>query len=93
MGKKPQRVRTLDCCCCGGFTIGRQWWNQDTGFGLCAKCVTLCRRGMASDEEMRLTYGTRGEHYDLGWDDLRQAKRAGQIDQWDFETIAQSQPR
>ena len=31
-------VTLLTCCCCGNSTLGRQWWNRDTGYGLCARC-------------------------------------------------------
>lgn len=32
-------MKTLQCSCCGGRTKGKQHWNQDTGYGLCPKCV------------------------------------------------------
>jgi len=33
-------TRQLICACCGRHA-GRwaQWWNQDTGYGVCASCV------------------------------------------------------
>lgn len=52
------------CCCCGSAAWGRQWPNQDTGFGLCRDCVDFCHRNM-SDDEFERTYGKRGVHYDL----------------------------
>jgi len=58
-------VRSLECCCCGAGTRGRQWWNRDTGYGLCEGCAErLPSRGVPA-EEMRDLYGIRGVHYDL----------------------------
>lgn len=36
----PGTVRNLSCNCCGGFA-GRfaQWWNMDTGYGICRLCA------------------------------------------------------
>ncbi|MFB9160465.1 hypothetical protein ACFFT9_22795, partial [Chromobacterium violaceum] len=38
-------VRSLICCCCGGRTMGRQWFNQDVGYGLGKCCVDYCAKG------------------------------------------------
>lgn len=57
-------VQTLRCCCCSGVTWGRQWWNQDTGYGLCSNCITLCDASIAAGEK-HLSYGVRGYHYDI----------------------------
>lgn len=58
-------IRSLRCTCCGESTRGRQWWNMDTGFGLChrEKCIALCTNG----EIETSTYGTRGVHFDVEW--------------------------
>lgn len=32
-------MKTLQCGCCGERTKGKQHWNQDTGYGLCPRCV------------------------------------------------------
>lgn len=67
-------VRTLQCCCCGAPTRGRQWWNRDKGYGLCAGCIDVCRKGFIradhmtdeeADQEMHRSYGVRGIHYDI----------------------------
>lgn len=59
-----QRIRNLECCCCGARTRGRQWWNRDTGYGLCNACIGFCKADV-----MYFTthpdYGTRGKHYDV----------------------------
>lgn len=58
-------VRWLTCCCCGGLARGRQWPNQDTGYGLCAVCAGWIERRGVPSEEMRQCYGVRGEHWDV----------------------------
>lgn len=44
--------------------MGRQWWNRDTGYGLCVDCITFVGRGQ-SDEDTERQYGVRGVHYDV----------------------------
>ena len=53
-------VRTLQCCCCGGYTKGRQFYNQDTGHGLGDCCVDFVT---PRTEDMERTYGVPGVHY------------------------------
>ena len=60
-----QPIRRLTCCCCGASTYGRQWFNRDTGFGLCVECIPFCERGETPESFERL-YGRRGEHYAVG---------------------------
>lgn len=57
-------IQHLICCCCGAETRGRQWHNRDTGYGLCDRCIDLCRRKMTA-ADMQSCYGIRGVHYDL----------------------------
>jgi len=61
---QDSRTRRLTCCCCGESTRGRQWWNRDTGFGLCIHCIDLCKRGM-TEQEFDRCYGVRGVHFDV----------------------------
>lgn len=57
-----KHVETLECCCCGQYTKGRQWWNRDIGYGLCEFCAD--RISKREDEEtMKSCYGRKGEHY------------------------------
>lgn len=57
---------TLRCACCGGDTIGRQWHNQDDGFGLCPQCTEWIKgRDRLTPGEMEFTYGVDGVHYNV----------------------------
>jgi hypothetical protein len=31
-------IRTLECAVCGAPCRNRQWWNRDTGYGVCTPC-------------------------------------------------------
>ncbi|QLI49444.1 hypothetical protein vBPaeMUSP18_65 [Pseudomonas phage vB_PaeM_USP_18] len=57
-------VRGLTCTCCGSYLKGRQFHNQDTGYGLCNDCIDYCGRHFDADQFQR-TYGLRGAHYDI----------------------------
>ncbi len=56
--------RTLVCNRCGKYAPGRQWWNRDTGYGLCKPCgdELVARDGLASVE---FDNGQRGFHWGL----------------------------
>lgn len=58
------RVERLACCCCGNETRGRQWFNRDTGYGLCSDCVSYCQADVPVGKTHQ-SYGIRGYHYDL----------------------------
>jgi len=60
MQEKP--IKTLTCCCCGEQAQGRQWWNRDTGFGLCSKCAQIISK-KEDAETMKSCYGEEGIHY------------------------------
>ncbi|MBB76608.1 MAG: hypothetical protein CMJ75_19045 [Planctomycetaceae bacterium] len=60
----PKPVPLL-CTCCGARMIGRQFHNQDTGFGLCNDCVDYCAERSTSSEQFQQTYGLRGVHYEV----------------------------
>lgn len=59
-GSSLERPERLLCACCGGVTFGRQWWNQDSGYGLCEACGD---RLPSRVENMDWTYGYRNVHY------------------------------
>lgn len=58
--KKP--IKSLECTCCGEYTQGRDWWNQEPGYGLCDDCVSFCCGTIADGEESR-THGVAGIHF------------------------------
>lgn len=69
--RPPTRLtppRTLTCCCCSNPTLGRQWSNRDTGYGLCERCA-LSLADSLNPADMQSYYGHRGIHYDLGYPD------------------------
>lgn len=45
------------------LTRGRQWWNRDTGYGVCPRCGVECinREGPVAHSY----YGDRGVHWDV----------------------------
>ena len=53
-------IVTLVCCCCGQDTKGRQWFNQDRGYGVCHECGA---EHYATDTS---AVGKRGVHWDIG---------------------------
>ena len=58
-----QRILHLRCSCCGGDAPAlKQYFNRDTGYGLCEKCADrIISRGHEPDFER--TYGKRGIHF------------------------------
>ncbi len=63
-----KRPKTLICNCCGKATLGRQWWNRDTGFGLCAECGNeTIKRSSDTLEGVEFSSGKRGIHWDLDY--------------------------
>ena len=56
--------RNLSCCCCGSAS-GRwqQWWNRDTGWGVCVRCVEIERKRGTSEEEIVELYGREGVNW------------------------------
>ena len=55
--------QTLTCCCCGLSTLGRQWWNRDTGYGLCNACAQELPTLGTTPKQMLQLYGKAGIHY------------------------------
>ncbi len=61
--QKRNEPKTLICCCCGVYTVGRQWYNRDAGYGLCPKCAKWIKS--RNDEDMQSCYGIEGYHYNI----------------------------
>ncbi len=75
----------LKCCCCGGRFEGRQFHNQDTGWGLGDCCVEYVR---PHTEDMERTYGIHGVHYKL--DPVARVRTIEAAEQWTDWRIAQN---
>jgi len=57
--KKP--IKWLSCTCCGEQFQGRQWWNQDCGYGLGDCCLEYC--GVDPNGGEVECYGMPGIHF------------------------------
>lgn len=54
----------LQCTVCGGHAGNfKQWWNQDTSWGICKTCA-VSELAHYGPEEMRKTYGVEGVNYE-----------------------------
>jgi hypothetical protein len=62
---KTAPIVDLRCCCCDSATRGRQWWNRDTGYGLCDDCIEYCRVADVKHGDTARAYGIRGFHWDI----------------------------
>jgi hypothetical protein len=71
--------RSLECSCCGERTVGRQWYNRDTGYGLCPPCSERLWNKLPA-VEMLSNYGVPGVHYAISTDDepAQHGPRCGQ---------------
>ena len=59
--ERAKPIKWLTCTCCGESMQGRDWWNQEPGYGLCDSCAAKwCE---VDDGEESQTYGVRGVHY------------------------------
>ena len=70
-----QKIKRLLCACCGAPLMGRQHWNQDTGYGLCDPCVPFVSRN-TSQEEVEEAYGKPGIHYLITDEEKHEPKKA-----------------
>ncbi len=57
-------IKKLKCTCCGSYTRGRQWWNRDTGYGICNGCA-MEQKLTEDADEMKDNYGIERIHYNL----------------------------
>lgn len=57
--KRP--IKWMTCTCCGESYRGRQWWNQDCGYGLGDCCVEYCSVNPQGGESS--CYGVPGIHF------------------------------
>lgn len=60
------RPRRLTCCCCGESCTGRQWYNRDTGYGICVSCANEWEKNpRVGPDELKRSCGVRGVHFDI----------------------------
>ena len=57
------KPKPLECAQCGNITLGRQWWNQDKGYGLCNRCANEEKSCPIASEAIPHNYGKEGKHY------------------------------
>ncbi len=88
----------LQCSCCGSNALGRQWWNRDTGYGLCAKCVYWLLDRKTDPVEIELNYGRAGHHFAaplsltcipgslVSWREMSGEVDCGVLKEWDNGT-------
>ncbi len=54
----------LICACCGNTAPAlKQWWNRDTGFGVCGRCVAWQLARGEKPETIKDHYGESGVHW------------------------------
>lgn len=59
-------LRRLSCSCCGESAgRWRQHWNQDTGVGVCVRCITFKRMRGESEEDILSDYGVEGVNWGM----------------------------
>lgn len=59
--ERAKPIKWMECTCCGESYQGRQWWNQDAGYGLGDCCVEYC--GVRPDGGESSCYGVPGIHF------------------------------
>ncbi len=92
------RPKRLQCGCCGSSAFGRQHWNHDTGFGLCAKCAMDFAANPAKYGDELSGYGTPGHNFAMplhadcqpgalvSWKTLGGEVLSGTLKEWDNGT-------
>lgn len=58
--ERAKPIEWLECTCCGESYRGRQWWNQDCGYGLGDCCVDFCGASHSGESS---SYGVAGIHF------------------------------
>lgn len=59
--ERAKPIKWLNCTCCGEGMQGRDWWNQEPGYGMCDRCATKYVDAKPGEESE--TYGVNGVHY------------------------------
>lgn len=66
--ERKQPIKWMQCTCCGESYQGRQWWNQDAGFGLGDCCVDYCGASREPGAESSC-FGVSGIHFLIAQDE------------------------
>lgn len=61
---EPIGEAKLRCSVCGGNAKGKQWPNQDKGYGICGRCAAKMKAD--GKENIEQSYGREGTHYFIG---------------------------
>ena len=65
MKKNQKKIQLLTCAVCSKETKGQQWFNQDTGFGLCDSCIPFVQKYEAYPGELKQSFGIAGTHFGI----------------------------
>lgn len=60
--ERAKPIKWMSCTCCGESYRGRQWWNQDCGYGLGDCCVDTCGASRTPNTKSQC-YGVAGIHF------------------------------
>lgn len=60
--ERARPIKWMTCTCCGEGYEGRQWWNQDTGYGAGDCCANLLIEDQTPGVESEC-YGVSGIHF------------------------------
>lgn len=66
--ERQKPIKWMQCTCCGESYQGRQWWNQDSGYGLGDCCVDCCGASREPGAESS-SYGVSGIHFLIAQDE------------------------
>jgi hypothetical protein len=68
---KNPKILSLSCACCGQSTRGRQYFEQDNGYGVCPKCVAWIiekeknNQYETGEQYVRRCYGINGYNFNI----------------------------
>jgi hypothetical protein len=57
-------IKSLYCACCDREARGRQFFNQDRGYGLCKRCADRIEK-CEGLEYVESCYGKKGIHHSI----------------------------
>lgn len=78
---KAKPIKRMFCACCGAVHFGRQWEDQDAGYGLCSKCLPRIEQrfdAVAEEGSLERRYGFRGVNFEIP---LAELVSCGKVDE------------